>query len=404
MQRRTLIKASLAGVALGLPAIHRVKADTVGVTATEIKIGQTQAYSGPVSQYGNIGRTQTAFFKMINDQGGIGGRKINFMSADDGYQPPKTVEQTRRLVEQENVAFMFNSLGTPTNSAVHRYLNQKKVPQLFVATGADKWGNPKEFPWTMGWQPSYRIEAQIYAKYILDQKPNAKIGIIYQNDDFGKDYVLGAKDVLGAKFDSMVKTVSYEATDATIDSQLVTLQGDGVDTLIGALIPKFAAMSIRKTFDMGWKPLFLLSNVSLSVGAVINPAGPEKAVGIVSADFRKDAVDPLWKDDAGMNAWRAFMKQHMPDADISDNNYSYGYATSLTLMQVLKQCGNDLSRENVMREAANLKDLENPILLPGIKINTSPTNFRPITQMQLQKWNGKSWELFGKIIGSTETC
>ena len=403
MQRRTLIKASLAGVALGLPAIHRVKADTVGVTATEIKIGQTQAYSGPVSQYGNIGRTQTAFFKMINDQGGIGGRKINFMSADDGYQPPKTVEQTRRLVEQENVAFMFNSLGTPTNSAVHRYLNQKKVPQLFVATGADKWGNPKEFPWTMGWQPSYRIEAQIYAKYILDQKPNAKIGIIYQNDDFGKDYVLGAKDVLGAKFDSMVKTVSYEATDATIDSQLVTLQGDGVDTLIGALIPKFAAMSIRKTFDMGWKPLFLLSNVSLSVGAVINPAGPEKAVGIVSADFRKDAVDPLWKDDAGMNAWRAFMKQHMPDADISDNNYSYGYATSLTLMQVLKQCGNDLSRENVMREAANLKDLENPILLPGIKINTSPTNFRPITQMQLQKWNGKSWELFGKIIGSTET-
>ena len=403
MQRRTLIKASLAGVALGLPAIHRVKADTVGVTATEIKIGQTQAYSGPVSQYGNIGRTQTAFFKMINDQGGIGGRKINFMSADDGYQPPKTVEQTRRLVEQENVAFMFNSLGTPTNSAVHRYLNQKKVPQLFVATGADKWGNPKEFPWTMGWQPSYRIEAQIYAKYILDQKPNAKIGIIYQNDDFGKDYVLGAKDVLGAKFDSMVKTVSYEATDATIDSQLVTLQGDGVDTLIGALIPKFAAMSIRKTFDMGWKPLFLLSNVSLSVGAVINPAGPEKAVGIVSADFRKDAVDPLWKEDAGMNAWRAFMKQHMPDADISDNNYSYGYATSLTLMQVLKQCGNDLSRENVMREAANLKDLENPILLPGIKINTSPTNFRPITQMQLQKWNGKSWELFGKIIGSTET-
>ena len=277
------------------------------------------------------------------------------------------------------------------------------MPQLFVATGADKWGNPKEFPWTMGWQPSYRIEAQIYAKYILDQKPNAKIGIIYQNDDFGKDYVLGAKDVLGAKFDSMVKTVSYEATDATIDSQLVTLQGDGVDTLIGALIPKFAAMSIRKTFDMGWKPLFLLSNVSLSVGAVINPAGPEKAVGIVSADFRKDAVDPLWKDDAGMNAWRAFMKQHMPDADISDNNYSYGYATSLTLMQVLKQCGNDLSRENVMREAANLKDLENPILLPGIKINTSPTNFRPITQMQLQKWNGKSWELFGKIIGSTET-
>jgi len=400
MQRRTLLQTA-AGLALAIPAIHRAKADTPGVTATEIKIGQSQSYSGPVSQYGNIGRTQTAFFKMINEQGGIGGRKINFMSLDDGYQPPKAVEQTRRLVEQEGVAFMFNSLGTATNSAVHRYLNQKKVPQLFVATGADKWSNPTEFPWTMGWQPSYRIEAQIYTKYILDLKPDAKIGIIYQNDDFGKDYVAGARDVLGAKFDSAVKVVSYEATDATIDSQLVTLQGAGIDTLIGGLAPKFAAMAIRKTFDMGWKPLFLMSNVSLSVGAVINPAGPEKAVGVISADFRKDAVDPTWKDDAGMNGWRAFMKQHMPDADISDNNYSYGYATSLTLMHVLKQCGNDLSRENVMRQAANMKDVENPILLPGIRINTSPTNFRPITQMQLQKWNGKSWELFGKVIGAT---
>jgi len=254
----------------------------------------------------------------------------------------------------------------------------------------------------MGWQPSYRIEAQIYAKNILAENPNAKIGIIYQNDDFGKDYVLGAKDVLGAKFDTMVKTVSYEATDATIDSQLVTLQGAGVDTLIGALIPKFAAMGIRKVFDMGWKPRFFLSNVSLSVGAVINPAGPEKAVGVISADFRKDAVDPLWKDDAGMNEWRAFMKANMPDADVSDNNYSYGYATALTLMHVLKQCGNDLSRENVMKQAASIKDLENPILLPGIRINTSPTNFRPITQMQLQKWNGKSWELFGKVISGSD--
>jgi len=402
MKRRTLIQAGLAGAALGLPAIRRAEAQTPGVTATEIKIGQTQAYSGPVSQYGNIGRTQAAYFKMINEKGGINGRKINFMSVDDGYQPPKTVEQTRKLVEQDGVAFMFNSLGTPTNSAVHRYLNQKKVPQLFVATGADKWGDPKNFPWTMGWQPSYRIEAQIYAKNILAENPNAKIGIIYQNDDFGKDYVLGAKDVLGAKFDTMVKTVSYEATDATIDSQLVTLQGAGVDTLIGALIPKFAAMGIRKVFDMGWKPRFFLSNVSLSVGAVINPAGPEKAVGVISADFRKDAVDPLWKDDAGMNEWRAFMKANMPDADVSDNNYSYGYATALTLMHVLKQCGNDLSRENVMKQAASIKDLENPILLPGIRINTSPTNFRPITQMQLQKWNGKSWELFGKVISGSD--
>jgi branched-chain amino acid transport system substrate-binding protein len=403
MKRRTLIQAGLAGAVLGLPAIRRAQAQTPGVTATEIKVGQTQAYSGPVSQYGNIGRTQAIYFKMINEKGGINGRKINFLSMDDGYQPPKTVEQTRKLVEQDGVAFMFNSLGTPTNSAVHRYLNQRKVPQLFVATGADKWGDPKNFPWTMGWQPSYRIEAQIYAKNILAENPNAKIGIIFQNDDFGKDYVLGAKDVLGAKFDTMVKTVSYEATDATIDSQLVTLQGAGVDTLIGALIPKFAAMGIRKVFDMGWKPRFFLSNVSLSVGAVINPAGPEKAVGVISADFRKDAVDPLWKDDPGMNEWRAFMKAHMPDADVSDNNYSYGYATALTLVHVLKQCGIDLSRENIMRQAASIKDLENQILLPGIKINTSPTNFRPITQMQLQKWNGKSWELFGKVISGSET-
>jgi branched-chain amino acid transport system substrate-binding protein len=402
MKRRTLMKATLAAATLGgFPAIRGAHADTPGVTATEIKIGQTQAYSGPVSQYGIIGRTQTVFFKMINDKGGIAGRKINFLSVDDGYQPPKTVEQTRRLVEQEGVAFMFNSLGTPTNSAVHRYLNQKKVPQLFVATGADKWGNPKEFPWTIGWQPSYRTEALIYARHILETKPNARIGIIFQNDDFGKDYVVGIKEALGDKFDQMVKTVSYEATDATLDSQLVTLQGAGVDTLVGALAPKFAAMSIRKVFDMGWKPVFYLSNVSLSVGSVIQPAGPEKAVGVISADFRKDAVDATWKDDPGMNEWRAFMKQHMPEADISDNNYSYGYATSLTLMQVLKQCGDDFSRENIMKQAANLKDLENPILLPGIKINTSPTNFRPIQQMQLQKWNGKSWELFGKVIGAS---
>jgi len=403
MKRRTLIQAGLAGAALGLPAIRRAEAQTPGVTATEIKIGQTQSYSGPASQYGNIGRTQAAFFKMLNDQGGINGRKINFMSVDDGYQPPKTVEQTRKLVEQDGVAFMFNSLGTPTNSAVHRYLNQKKVPQLFVATGADKWGNPKEFPWTMGWQPSYRVEAQIYANYILKEKPNAKIGVVFQNDDFGKDYVLGLKDVLKDKYDAMVKSVSYEATDATIDSQLVTLQGSGCDTLVAAVVPKFGALSIRRVFDMGWKPLFFLSNVALSVGAVIKPAGEEKAVGVISADFRKDPVDALWKDDAGMNAYRAFMKQHMPDADVSDNNYSYGFATSHTIVHVLKACGNDLSRENIMKQAASIKDLENPILLPGIKINTSATNFRPIRQMQLQKWNGKSWELFGGVISGSDT-
>ena len=393
----TLAAALAAGGIIGVPAARA--ADTPGVTATEIKIGQTQSYSGPASSYGAIGKAQAAYFDMINAKGGINGRKINFISLDDGYSPPRTVEQTRKLVEQEGVSFLFNSLGTPTNSAVQKYLNQKKVPQLFVATGGDKWGDPQHFPWTMGWQPSYRAEAQIYAKYILAEKPNAKIGLLYQNDDFGKDYVSGLKDVLGAdRYAKMVTAVSYEATDATIDSQLVSLKGSGADVLVTATVPKFGAMSIRKLHDLDWHPLHFMSNVAISVGTVIEPGGKENAIGLISADYRKDATDPTWKDDAGIKQWRDFMNAQMPGADQSDNNYLYGYSVALTLMQVLKQCGDDLSRENIMKQAASIKNLEIPTLLPGILVNTSATNFHPLSQMQLQRWDGKAWVLFGKVL------
>ncbi len=315
----------------------------------------------------------------------------------NSYSPPKTVEQVRRLIEQDGVACLFNTLGTPTNTAIVKYCNVKKVPQLFVSTGADKWGDYKEHPWTIGWQPSYRTEAQIYGKYITKTKPNAKIGILYQNDDFGKDYTAGMKDVLGAAYDKAT-VVSFEATDATIDSQAVTLQGAGVDTLLVAATPKFAAQAIRKVAEMGWKPQTFITNVSASVGAVIRPAGVENAVGVISSAYAKDPLDPRWKDDAGLNGWRAFMAKYMPDADLSDNNYVFGYGVTHTMIHVLQACGNDLSRENLMKQATNLKDLENPVLLPGIKINTSPTNYHPIRQMQLMKWNGSSWEVFGDII------
>ena len=392
-----LTAAIVAGVVAGAPAVRA--AETPGVTATEIKIGQTQSYSGPASSYGAIGKAEQAYFDMINAKGGINGRKINFLSLDDGYSPPRTVEQTRKLVEQEGIAFMFNSLGTPTNSAVQKYLNQKKVPQLFIATGGDKWGDPQHFPWTMGWQTSYRAEAQIYAKYILAEKPNAKIGLLYQNDDFGKDYLNGVKDVLGAeRFAKMVTAVSYEATDATIDSQLVSLKGAGADVLLTATVPKFGAMSIRKVHELDWHPQHFMSNVAISVGTVIEPGGRENAIGLISADYRKDPTDPTWKDDAGIKQWRDFMNAQMPGADQTDNNYLYGYSVALTLMQVLKQCGDDVSRENIMKQAASVKDLEIPTLLPGILVNTSATNFHPLSQLQLQRWDGKAWALFGKVL------
>ena len=396
MTFRTSVLTAAALLALAAPAFAE---DMPGVTATEIKIGNTMPYSGPASAYGVIGKGEAAFWNMVNEQGGVAGHKIAFLSADDGYSPPKTVEQVRKLVEQDGVAFLFNTLGTPPNTAIQKYLNSKKVPQLFVATGADKWGNYQEYPWTIGWQPSYRTEAQIYAKYILKEKPNAKIGILYQNDDFGKDYVAGVKDVLGDKYATMVvKETSYEVTDATIDSQIVTLQSAGADTLITAATPKFAAQTIRKVYDLGWKPLHLLTNVSLSVASVMEPAGPEKGVGIITSNYGKDSTDPAWKDDPGMNEWRAFMKKYLPDADLADNNYVYAYGVSLTMLQVLKQCNGDFSRDNVMKQATNIHDLELPTSLPGVKVSTGPTNYHPIRQMQLQKWDGKTWVRFGDVI------
>jgi branched-chain amino acid transport system substrate-binding protein len=389
--------AALLSASTLTPLAHA--ADAPGVTKTEIKIGQTMPYSGPASAYAAIGKAEQAYFKMVNEHGGVNGRQINIESADDGYSPPKTVEETRRLVEREDVAFMFNSLGTATQSAVQKYMNGKKTPQLFVSSGADKWGDYAQFPWTMGWQPSYRTEAQIYAKYILANKPGAKVAVLWQNDDFGKDYLAGLRDVFGSKYDSLViRAESYETTDPTMDQQIVTLQGSGADTLEIAATPKFAAQAIRKVFDLGWKPLEFVTNVSASIGAVLTPAGPEKAVGLITAAYVKDGTDPRFADDPGMKEWRAFMAQYMPGADLSDANYPYAYAVSQTLVQVLKQCGDDLSRENIMKQAASLKDLEPATLLPGIKISTSATNYHPIRQMQLTKFNGKNWDLFGELI------
>jgi branched-chain amino acid transport system substrate-binding protein len=395
-------RAVLAGMAATIAA-RSAHADTTGVTATELKIGNTAAYSGPASAYGINARTEAAVFKMINEQGGVGGRQINFISYDDGYSPPKTVDQVRRLVEQDEVSFIFATIGTPTNTAIARYTNSKKVPLIFLGSGANKWGDPKNAPWVIGWQPSYRTEAQIYTNYVLKTKPDAKFAILYQNDDFGKDYPAGVRDILGADFDKrVVKVASYEVTDATIDSQVVAMQAAGADVLITAATPKFAAQTIRKVADVGWKPLHFLTNVSISVGSVITPAGADNAVGLVSAAYLKDPTSPDWKDDAGMNQWRAFMAKYMPDADLTDAGPVFGYGVTMCLWQALKQCGTDLSRENIMKQVANLKDVEVPILLPGIKVNTSPTNFHPIRQMQLQRFNGRTFDRFGPVLEGAE--
>ncbi len=396
LNRRSLLASGAA--LLAAPSI--VKAQTVvGVTSEEIKIGSIMPYSGPASAYGAIGRLQQAFFKGVNEAGGISGRRINFLSLDDGYQPPKTVEQTRRLVEQDRVAFLFNTLGTPGNTAIQRYVNQRKVPHLFLATGADKWADPQNFPWTIGYQPSYRTEAQIFTKYMLENDRNAKLGILYQNDDFGKDYIAGVRDVLGARFDAVVKTVSYEVTDATIDSQVVQLHGSGVDCLLTAATPKFAAQTIRKVHDIGWRPkMHFLTDVSISVGSVMNPAGPEKGVGILTAAYLKEPTDPTWQADPGMQEWRAWMVKHMPDADQTDGNFVYSYGVSKCLMQVLTQCNGDFSRENVMKQATSLNNVAIPTLINGITVGTSASNFHPIRKMQLAKWDGKTWERFGGLI------
>jgi branched-chain amino acid transport system substrate-binding protein len=396
-RRALLTTAAVAGFIPTAPAILRAD-DMPGVTATEIRIGNTMPYSGPVSAYGTIGKAIAARFQMANDQGGFGGRKVKFISYDDGFSPPKTVEQIRRLIEDDKVAALFAPLGTPTNSAIVRYVNQKKVPHLFLATGADKWGDYKEHPWTIGWVPSYVTEAQIYGKYILAQKSDAKIGILYQNDDFGKDYLKGVRDILKDRYDHQVTSASYEVTDATIDSQLVTLQAAGIDVLITVAGPKFAAQSIRKVAGMNWKPLHVLCFPSASVGAVMIPAGPENGIGIISSAYGKDPTDPQWENDAGMNEWRAFMARYYPEGDLKDAGNVAGFGITHTMLNVLKNCGEDLSRENMMKQATSLHDLENPVLLPGIKINTSPTNYRPIRQLQLMRWTGKTWELFGDII------
>ena len=381
-------------------ALAQKKYDT-GATDTEIKIGNIMPYSGPASAYGVIGKTEEAYFKKINAEGGINGRKINFISYDDGYSPPKTVEQARKLVESDEVLLIFNSLGTPPNSAIQKYMNAKKVPQLFVATGATKWNDPKNFPWTMGWQPSYQSETRIYAKYILKEKPNAKIAVLYQNDDYGKDYLKGLKDGLGAKAASMiVAEESYETTEPTIDSQIVKLKASGADVFVNITTPKFAAQAIKKIAEIGWKPLHFLNNVSNSIGSVIMPAGTENAQGIISSTYLKDPTDPQWKNDAGMKGWNEFLDKYYPEANRADASVVFGYTVAQTMVYVLQHCGNDLTRANVMKQAASIKNLELGGLLPGVKINTSPTDFAPLSQLQLEALKGKTWERFGDIISA----
>jgi len=370
-----------------------------GASDTEIRIGNIMPYSGPASAYGVIGKTEEAYFKKVNAEGGINGRKINFISYDDAYSPPKTVEQARKLVESDEVLLIFNPLGTPPNSAIQKYLNTKKVPQLFVATGATKWNDPKNFPWTMGWQPNYQSETQIYAKYILKNKPDAKVAILYQNDDYGKDYLKGFKDGLGAKAASMiVMEESYEVSEPTIDSHIVKLKSTGADVFINITTPKFAAQAIKKNAEIGWKPLHFLNNVSASIGSVIKPAGMENAQDIISSQYLKDPTDAQWKDDAGMKAWNEFLDKYYPEANRADASVMFGYTVAQGLVHVLKASGDNLTRENVMKQAASIKDLELGGLLPGIKVNTSATDFAPISSVQLIKFKGDTWERFGEIL------
>jgi branched-chain amino acid transport system substrate-binding protein len=378
-------------------ALAQKKYDT-GASDTEIKIGNIMPYSGPASAYGVIGKTETAYFNKINAEGGINGRKINFISYDDGYSPPKAVEQARKLVESDEVLVVFNSLGTPSNSAIQKYLNGKKIPQLFVATGATKWNDPKDFPWTMGWQPSYQSEARIYAKYLLKEKPDGKIAVLYQNDDFGKDYLKGLKDGFGSKATMIVAEESYETSEPSIDSHIVRLKATGADVFISITTPKFAAQAIKKLAEIDWHPLHIVSNVSASVGGVMQPAGFENAQGMLSAAYAKDGADPQWNDDPGMKKFFEFLAKYYPDANRLDGSTVYGYGVAQTLVQVLKQCGDDLTRENVMKQAASLKDFETDTLLPGVKINTSPTDFAPINQLKMMRFKGEKWDLFGDII------
>jgi branched-chain amino acid transport system substrate-binding protein len=370
-----------------------------GVSDTEIKIGQTMPFSGPASAYSTIAKAEIAYFAMLNERGGINGRKITLISLDDGYSPAKTLEQTRRLVEQEDVLLDFNPLGTASNSAIQKYLNEKKVPQLFVASGATKWGDPERFPWTMGWAPTYQTEGHIFARYILAYVTDAKIAVLYQNDDYGKDYLKGLKDGLGQAANRIIMEATYEAFDPTVDSQIVSLQASGANVFYDVSGPKFAAQAIRKIYDIGWRPLHLLNSVSSSVGVVLKPAGFDRSEGIITATYLKDPTDPQVLDDPAYKDWLAWMQHYYPDGDLTDVANVYGYNVAMTMVQVLKQCGDDLTRENAMRQAAHL-DLELPMLLPGIAVSTSPSQFYPIREMQLQRFNGHIYERFGDVISS----
>jgi len=401
MNKLAIFSAAFAVLAASSSgALAQKKYDT-GATDTEIKIGNIMPYSGPASAYGVIGKTEAAYFKKINDAGGINGRKINFISYDDAYSPPKTVEQARKLVESDEVLFVFNSLGTPPNSAIHKYMNSKKVPQLFVATGATKWNDPKDFPWTMGWQPNYQSETQIYAKYILKNNPNARIAVLFQNDDYGKDYLKGLKDGLGANAASMiVMEESFETSEPSIDNHIVKLKSTNADIFVNISTPKFAAQAIKKMAEIQWKPLHFLNNVSASVGSVIKPAGYENSQDIISAAYLKDPSDKQWDNDAGMKEFYAFLAKDFPEGDRLDGSVVVGYGVSQTLVKVLTMCGDNLTRENVMKQAASLKDFRTEVLLPGIKINTGPNDFAPISSLQLMKFKGDKWELFGDVISA----
>ncbi|MFL5269103.1 MAG: ABC transporter substrate-binding protein [Stellaceae bacterium] len=403
LTRRTILAAAPIALAFGGPVLAprpaRAKQYGPGVTDDEIKIGNTGPYSGPLSNASPIPLSMAAYFKMINEMGGINGRKINFISYDDGYSPPKTVEMTRKLIESDEVLFTAGQLGTPTNSAIWHYMNQKKVPQLFVSTGATKWDDPKGHPWTMGFFVSYQAEGRIYAAYILKNKPDAKIGVLYQNDDFGKDYLKGVVDGLGDKAASMIKMkTSYETTDPTVDSQILELRAAGCDVLVTVAIPKFGAQAIRKVAEIAWKPLHILNGIASSVGVTLKPAGLENAKGIITDNSFKDATDPQWENDAGYKWWVGFMNKYYPNGDQTDSQNVYGSSIAATTVQVIKQCGDDLTRENVMKQAANLHDLELPMLLPGILINTSPTNFAPIRQAQMRRFDGERYVPFGPVL------
>jgi branched-chain amino acid transport system substrate-binding protein len=405
MLSKRLRTAAIAAVALAFVSDHAFaqKKYDAGASDTEIKIGNIMPYSGPASAYGVIGKTEEAYFRKINAEGGIHGRKITFISYDDAYSPPKAVEQARKLVESDEVLVVFNPLGTPSNTAIEKYLNGKKVPQLFVATGATKWNDPKSFPWTMGWQPSYQSEAHIYAKFLLREKPDAKIGVLYQNDDFGKDYLKGLKEALGAKTTMIVAEESYETAEPSVDGHVVKLKASGADVFVSITTPKFAAQAIKKLAEIDWHPMQILSNVSASVGGVLKPAGFENSQGILSATYAKDGSDTQWDNDPGMKKFYAFLEQYYPEGDKLNASAVYGYGVAQTMVKVLQMCGDDLTRANVMKQAASLKEFEPDTLLPGVRINTSPTDYAPIKQLQMERFKGEKWELIGGIMSGEMT-